>query len=114
MTMTTSHSDGFSALIHDLAVSQARDLSGVAVSNYPSAAEYPRHDAPGMLYRIEGNGAKSCCLCGLTFPRTSQGYHSHAAKHIREGLAEPIVTRLYRRWYALTGPGLIHYASRED
>jgi hypothetical protein len=92
----------------------ASDLLTMPRSLWRDRSEIPDHRAPGMLYRIEGNGAKSCCLCGRTFPRTSQAYHSHAAKHVREGLAEPIVTRLYRRWYALTGPGLIHYASRED
>ena len=90
------------------------DLLRMPRSLWRDRSVMPDHRSPGMLYRIEGNGAKRCQLCGKQFPKASQAYHSHAAKHIREGWAEPVETRLYRRWYALTGPGLIHYADRED
>lgn len=90
------------------------DLLTMPRSLWRDRSVIPDHAAPDMLYAIRERGEKRCRLCGKVFTRTSQGYHSHAAKHIREGHAEPVETRRYRRWYQLTGPGRIVYASRED
>jgi hypothetical protein len=104
--MTTSHSERHTARVPD--------LSGVPVSLYPSVAEYPRHDAPDMLYALDGTGTKTCRVCDRAFHARSEGYHAHAAMHIRAGLAAVVVTLRYRRWYQLTGAGRIHYATRAD
>lgn len=90
------------------------DLLTMPASLWPDRSIVPDAHAPDMLYAIADTGVKSCRLCGRMFDHQSQGYHSHAAKHIREGHAQPVQTRRYRRWYQLTGAGRIHYASRED
>ena len=92
----------------------AADLLTMPPALWPDRSVIPDHAAPDMLYAVDECGVKRCRLCGRTFPRTSQGYHRHADTHIREGHAEPVVTHRYRRWYQLTGPGRIVYASRED
>lgn len=92
----------------------ASDLLTMPRERWRDCSVIPSHRDPDMLYKVNDQGAKTCRLCGEQYARLSRSYHSHAAKHMRDGLVTVVRTPRYRRWYQLTGPGLIHAADRED